>query len=474
MPVPIPDRGPAGPARWLSPCAAVALALATLAEHRALEAARAAAFAWLERAGVTLDTSALDREPDPDGVRLRAARAVLAAELDPARRQGISAGRAARETAARMAEAARAGREVLARRPASWEAALVAGGGHLPRLVAGARPAAVHRLPAVGGAARDGPAPGARQAGAGALPRRRLPGDLAGALAAQARDRPRPAGRGLPPVRRPRPPARPLARHRRRPREAFAVLPDDPAAWERVEKVYARRGDLAGLRGGPPAAGGVAARQAAAGPRGGGPPARRRPARRGAGALPLGGRAGAPRGPLPGPARAGPRALPAGPVDGATAARLAPHLARALDRCLFAACELPAGRPQAAVALRARPGAVPGGARLAVRRRPAAGEPLRAAHRGAGHRGLGALPDHQGAGARRPRQGGRGPRGAVAGPPLLAGEAPLLAGPGRGGARGRGHPRRRRGARRGSPGSPGGPGSPRTGPGAGAPPGWRC
>jgi hypothetical protein len=32
---------------------------------------------------------------------------------------------------------------------------------------------------------------------------------------------------------------------------------------------------------------------------------------------------------------------PPGPVDGATAARLAPQLTRALDRCLFAACDLP-------------------------------------------------------------------------------------------------------------------------------------
>jgi len=31
---------------------------------------------------------------------------------------------------------------------------------------------------------------------------------------------------------------------------------------------------------------------------------------------------------------------PPGPVDGATAERLAPHLARALDRCLFASCDL--------------------------------------------------------------------------------------------------------------------------------------
>src|SRR4029077_11535287 len=106
---------------------AVALGLATLAEHRALEAARSAAEDWLERAGVTRDVSALSREADPDGVRLRAARAVLAAELDPAPRRRSSPAQAARDPAARMADDARAGREALARRPASWEAALVAG-----------------------------------------------------------------------------------------------------------------------------------------------------------------------------------------------------------------------------------------------------------------------------------------------------------------------------------------------------------
>jgi len=101
--------------------------LAVAAEFRDLERARQEAFGWLAGAGVTLDAAAIGREPDPQGVRLRAARAVLVAELDPARRKGISPEQAAREGAERMAAAAGAAREVLARRPASWEAAWVQG-----------------------------------------------------------------------------------------------------------------------------------------------------------------------------------------------------------------------------------------------------------------------------------------------------------------------------------------------------------
>src|SRR5919206_1613711 len=118
---------PAAGSRWAGAVvragfAAVGLACAwaVVSEFHALRAARQAAFGWLAASGVTLDASALGREPDPERVRLRAARAVLVAELDPAQHQGIPPERTAREGAQRMAAAAAAGREVLARRPASW------------------------------------------------------------------------------------------------------------------------------------------------------------------------------------------------------------------------------------------------------------------------------------------------------------------------------------------------------------------
>jgi hypothetical protein len=331
----------AGPALRLAlALAAIALALATLAERRALEAARGAARSWLERAGVTLDSSGLGREPDPDGVRLRAARAVLAAELDPARRQGISPEQAARETAARMAEAARAGREVLARRPASWEAALVAGAAtYLGWSQA--------RDPRLFTAYRQWEAPletALRLAPAKREPARFLAAaylEIWPALSPRKRE----IARGLLTAifRQPDDLARLLepwldtAADRR---EAFAVLPDDPDAWERVGKAYARRGDLAGY---------AAARQrrdeallatlrrdlAAADRR------RDDGQRDEARVLYLTVAEQA----LPEPRYQAllEQALercPAGPVDGATAARLAPHLARALDRCLFATCDL--------------------------------------------------------------------------------------------------------------------------------------
>ena len=62
---------------------ALALALAVGAEFRDLQAAREAAFTWMAQSGIPLDTAPLDREPDPERVMLRAARAVLTAELDP-------------------------------------------------------------------------------------------------------------------------------------------------------------------------------------------------------------------------------------------------------------------------------------------------------------------------------------------------------------------------------------------------------
>ena len=235
--------GPAAPCGWRSPLAAVALALAAAAEHRTLRGgARRRPAPGSERAGITPDAAELGREPDPER---RAPAAPPGPCWPPSSIPARRPGARPRAGGARDGGADGGGRPRRPRDPGPPAGLLGGGAGgrrrHLPRLVAGARPAAVHRLPAVGGAARDGPAPGPRQAGAGALPRRRLPGDLAGALAAQAARSPAACS--------PRSSASPddldrlldpwldTAADRR---EAFAVLPDEPAAWERVEQAYAR------------------------------------------------------------------------------------------------------------------------------------------------------------------------------------------------------------------------------------------
>lgn len=335
------------PSRWTAPVlrasvagAAIALALAVAMEYRALRTARAAAFAWLEGAGVTLDASALSREPDPEGVRLQAARAVLAAELDPARRQGIPPAQAARETGERMAVVARAAREVLARRPASWEAALVAGAATYlgwsqardPRLFTAYRQweapleTALRLAPSKREPARF-LAAAYLEIWPALSPRKR---GIARGLLTEVFRRSEDLGRMIDPWLD-------TAADRR---EAFTVLPDDPAAWERVEQAYAARGDLPGF---------AAARQR----REASLLARLRRDLLEADRLRDAGRPEEARAlylAVAGGARPEARyqdllekaleRCPPGPVDSATAARLAPHLARALDRCLFASCEL--------------------------------------------------------------------------------------------------------------------------------------
>ncbi len=225
---------------------ALALAWAAWAEHRALRAAREASFAWLGQSGVTLDAAALDREPDPERVRLRAARAVLAAELSPDRGAGLPPERAARESAARMAAAARVGAEVLARRPASWEAAEVLGAatyiswaqGHDPRLFTAYRrweaplEAALRLAPA-----RREPvrflAAAYLEVWPALSPRKR---QVARGLLAEVCRNPEDLGRFLEPW---------LDRAADN-REAFSVLPDDPEAWKLMAAALGRRGDLAG------------------------------------------------------------------------------------------------------------------------------------------------------------------------------------------------------------------------------------
>jgi hypothetical protein len=118
----------------------IALALASLSWYRALSERQEEAARWLEGLGIPREepgaeaarTAAprLDREPDPDRVGLRAARAALAAELDPSlapARAPLPGGRAERASAARLAETARRAGAALAEKPASWDAAMILG-----------------------------------------------------------------------------------------------------------------------------------------------------------------------------------------------------------------------------------------------------------------------------------------------------------------------------------------------------------
>ena len=320
--------------------AAVALALATGAELRRLEASREAAFGWLQRTGAGLDAALLDREPDPERVRLRAARAVLAAELDPARGRGLAPERAAREAAERMAAAARAGAEVLVRRPASWEAAEVLGAATYigwaqdrdPRLFTQYRrweeplAAALRLAPA-----RREPvrflAAAYLEVWPALSPRKRA---IARGLLAEVFHNPEDRRRFL----------APWLDRAAGVRDALSLLPPDPAAWEEAATTLAQRGDWAGYD--------VARQQAeeellaalardlVAADR-----------LRSAGSL---GEARALY--LEVAQRARPEArflpllqqalerCPPGPVDGPTSARLAPHLALALDRCQWAGCQM--------------------------------------------------------------------------------------------------------------------------------------
>lgn len=320
--------------------AGIALALATIARDRALRGAREEAFGWLERAGVTRDASALGREPDPERVRLRAARAVLAAELDPRRRQGIPPERAARESAARMAEAAREAREILARRPASWEAAMVLGGATYlawsqardPRLFQDHRrweaplEAALRLAPSRREPARFLAAAYLEVWPALSPAKRRT---ARGMLAEVFRD-PEDLGRLVGPWLD-------TAADRR---EAFSVLPDDPVVWERVSQAYIQRGDLDGF---------AAARERQEetllarlhrdlleADR-----LRARGALAGARALYLSVASRArPEARYLGLVEQALERCPPGPVGGDTAARLEPHLERALERCQLTGCDL--------------------------------------------------------------------------------------------------------------------------------------
>lgn len=317
----------------------LALAVLSVVQLQSLRATQRETALWLDGLGVTREV-ALDREPDPERVRLQAVRAAFAAELDPARRAGLDPETAARESAARLAETAKRAGEVLAARPASWEAAMVQGGATYlgwsqvrdPRLFQ------QHRRWEAPLEAALRLAPGKRE------PVRFLAAAYLEIWPALSPRKKALAQRMLAEVfRHPEDLKRligPWLDVAGSPREAFQAVPPEAEAWEQVEKALVVRGDWRGF---------AAAR------------ARRNLVQlaelrrdlaeadrlRRAGNL------------LPARVlylsvaeRARPEArylevleaaltrCPPGPVNQETAELLAPHLDRALDRCLLAGCEL--------------------------------------------------------------------------------------------------------------------------------------
>lgn len=116
-------------ARLAAAAVALALALVPIARQRSLAARQEQMTAWLAGSGVTPPRE-IEHEPDPGRVDLRAARASLAAELDPVRRSDLPPAEEARqraEGAARMKATADLAGSALAERPAAWEAAMVMG-----------------------------------------------------------------------------------------------------------------------------------------------------------------------------------------------------------------------------------------------------------------------------------------------------------------------------------------------------------
>jgi hypothetical protein len=116
-------------ARAALAAAALALALVPVWRQRVLAARQDQLTAWLGGAGVAAPRE-MEHEPDAGRVELRAARAALAAELDPARHADLPPGERASaraESAARLEETARLAGGAFAERPAAWEGAMVMG-----------------------------------------------------------------------------------------------------------------------------------------------------------------------------------------------------------------------------------------------------------------------------------------------------------------------------------------------------------
>jgi hypothetical protein len=255
-PPPAPPPPPSAPGRRPLAAAvrggaaalALALALLPIVRQHALVARQEQMAAWLGEGGVAVPRE-LEHEPDAGRVVLRAARAALAAELDPARRSDLPAAEEARQhadAAARMAETARLAAEVLADRPAAWEAAMVMGTATY-RSWSLARD--THLFTA---AARwEDPLSTAMSLAPGRQDSSRL---LAGIylelwpqLSAAKRERERrllagvfsdpPSAAGL---------IAPWLATAGSRAEAFSVMPPVPAVWERLEQIYAQEADWQG------------------------------------------------------------------------------------------------------------------------------------------------------------------------------------------------------------------------------------
>jgi hypothetical protein len=339
-PAPLPPSPTRASRAVRAALAAAALAFAGLsaAEQIGLRREQRELAAWLEQSGVAVPAG-LYREPDAQRVRLRAARAMLAAEVDPARAAGDAAADP-RAGAGRMAETARLAARVLADRPASWDAAMLLGAGtylswvqardtHLftaaarweEPLLASLRLAPSRREPArflATAYLEVWPAlsPARREAARTLLAETfRNPDDLAmliGRWMAAAGDR----------------------------AEVFSLIPDEPEAWDRVQNALEGRRDW-------PAWSAARARWDAAllG-------RLRRDLAEAEARLAVGDRTGARRLYLSVLARSRPdqryfplfeRALercPPGPVDFTTGRGIAPLLSWALDRCVFGDCSL--------------------------------------------------------------------------------------------------------------------------------------
>lgn len=233
-----PTRAWLGPVLRAGVCAlAFALAAASILRYRELRERQGEAALWLQAAGVTQEV-VLDREPDPERVRLRAARAVLASQLEAA----------TPASAAQLAGTARVAGEVLARRPSAWDAAMIRGAA----TYLGWSRAQDDRL-FTSYRSWEAPleaslelAPGKREPvlflatayleiWPALSPRKR---EIARGLLAEVFRQPENLARLLEPW---------LAAAQDR-REAFSVLPDDPEVWGRVESVFASRGDWQGFR----------------------------------------------------------------------------------------------------------------------------------------------------------------------------------------------------------------------------------
>lgn len=228
--------------------AGLALALLAGVRYGALRAEQQAQTARLEGIGFPLDPRVgreLAREPEREGVRLRAARALLAGEMahaasldpeTPEDRQEMLA------SSQRLAETARQAGEAFAERPGSWEAAMVLGAAtYLSRSLA--------RDSTLFTSAADWEAP--LQAARRLAPAKREPTrfltaayleiwpalsapkrELTRELVSQMFSDPEDLHLLLDPW---------LAAVDRR--EAFSVIPPDPKAWEQVQLFYAGRGD---------------------------------------------------------------------------------------------------------------------------------------------------------------------------------------------------------------------------------------